>query len=60
MFLIILYIGTGCYLLLMRIGLLHREYMKGVDRHRRSGMTILAIGLIVLGLYNIYYYYGQN
>jgi hypothetical protein len=57
--LIIVYIGAGFYLLAMRFGLLHREYMSKMDDHRRLGLTIFGVGLIILGLYNIHYYYGR-
>jgi len=60
MILVILYTGAGLYLLLMLSGLLHRDYMKEVNRNRRRGMMILAIGLILLGLYTTYYYYGKH
>ena len=60
MILVILYISAGIYLLLMSTGLIQKKYMATMDRHRRLGMIILGVGLIILGLYTIYYYRGSR
>jgi len=60
MILVILYISAGIYLLLMSTGLIQKKYMATMDRHRRLGMIILGVGLIILGLYTIYYYRGNR
>jgi len=57
MILVILYIGAGIYMLLMVAGLVQRKFVKTMDRHRKLGLAIFGFMLIILGLYNIHYYF---
>ncbi|MDH5655720.1 MAG: hypothetical protein OEZ34_07425 [Spirochaetia bacterium] len=57
MILVILYIGAGLYMLLMTFGLVQKEFVKQMDRNRKIGLAVFGVSLIVLGFYNIYYYY---
>ena len=51
MFFALLYCGVGAYLVLITMGLLHRDYAKTLDPGRRLGIRVLAGGLLVLGAY---------
>lgn len=52
MFLAILYLGGGIYLMLLSFGVLHRDFGKTLDHWRRMGIRLLAGGLLVLGSYH--------
>ena len=52
MFLAILYVGAGVYLLLMPAGLLHRERMRGVPGPARFGIAVMGIAFVFLGLFH--------
>ncbi len=60
MILVILYTGAGLYMLLMFFGLIHREYMKTMNRNRRIGLLILALGFLILGVTYSSYYFGDH
>ena len=41
----------GLYLLLMAMGLIHREYMSSWNRPRKLALTIMGGGFFILGMY---------
>jgi len=57
MFFAIIYCGAGIYVILMALGVIHKEFKARLDRPRRLGIMLLGGGLIVLGLYYGYHAY---
>jgi len=60
MILVILYIGAGAYMLLMVAGLVQKDFVKTMDPNRKLGLSVFGFMLIVLGIYNIYYYFYKQ
>ncbi len=60
MFLAILYTAGGLYLLLMAAGLLHRAYMKKMQKPQLTGLIVLGGGFLILGLYYSYFTYYMS
>ncbi len=56
MFYIILYCGAGIYLLLMLAGLLHRDFVRKMNRYQKYGLAAMGGGLLVLGLYYVFFF----
>lgn len=54
MFYVILYCGGGLYLLLMLVGVLHRDFVKTMNRYQKYGLAAMGGGLLVLGLYYLF------
>ncbi|MCB1327672.1 MAG: hypothetical protein H7A21_08310 [Spirochaetales bacterium] len=62
MFLIILFILSGLYMLLMAIGLVQRRFLAGVRTESRANVRmalfVFGFGLLLLGTFNAYLYLG--
>ena len=56
MFYIILYCGGGIYLLLMLAGLIHRDFVRQMNRNQKYGLVAMGGGLLILGLYYVFLY----
>ncbi|MBE7437024.1 MAG: hypothetical protein HS115_01120 [Spirochaetales bacterium] len=57
MLLAILYTGAGIYLLAIRWNWIHRQFARSMARSQKHGLTALALGLLVLGLYTSWFQY---
>lgn len=54
---ILIFVGAGIYLFLVSLGFFHQEFQRELDRKRRTAIRIFGIGLLGVGLLNIFYFY---